>query len=381
MDDSPPDKWHPFINNKGEACWKNAKTKEVVYDPEPPGQTFLRDIVNGEFSTDIPDELEKGQFYIGASDDRIVATDDSEYVDHVFGSFKSVWNLASNRYNVPPFDYPVEVVDEDEEDEVEDEDDKFDARKQSYNDYPEAAKENAQMALDARDETDNPNDCGTRTGWERANQLASGESISRETIARMSAFERHRDNKDRGEDGDADCGWMMWKAWGGDEGIEWAQRKLEELDKIDTRTIGEKMGNVYEFKNPRSFQKEPTERIDNHPDIPDVDTAPEAKEFVDRLAREGYDGSTADDALLYELLGTGTMPWKMSKEDADYVEEPVGGAYCGNCKYAWYSNQTGKLVCSKMRGYIEYDAWCRLWDYADPDPHLEEKFGVPDSVE
>ena len=39
-----------------------------------------------------------------------------------------------------------------------------------YNDYPKAASENAQRALDFRDENDS--DCGTAVGWARANQLS-----------------------------------------------------------------------------------------------------------------------------------------------------------------------------------------------------------------
>ncbi len=97
-------------------------------------------------------------------------------------------------------------------------------------DYPEAAKENAQMALDARDETGNPNDCGTQVGWTRANQLANGEDLSEDTIGRMANFARHEDNKDQGEEGRSDCGWLMWNAWGGTEGIEWAQRKVDEFE-------------------------------------------------------------------------------------------------------------------------------------------------------
>jgi hypothetical protein len=97
-------------------------------------------------------------------------------------------------------------------------------------DYPDAAVENARMALEAREETGNPNDCGTRVGWERANQLDNGEDLSEETISRMAAFERHEDNKEQGEEGRSDCGWLMWNAWGGDEGIEWAQSKLDEIE-------------------------------------------------------------------------------------------------------------------------------------------------------
>lgn len=99
---------------------------------------------------------------------------------------------------------------------------------ESYTDYPEAAKENARIAL--RWAEDNGwGDCGTDVGKQRANQLAKGEPISEETIARMAAFERHRQNSDK-ELGDG-CGRLMWLAWGGDEGIEWAQRKLEQIRK------------------------------------------------------------------------------------------------------------------------------------------------------
>lgn len=99
---------------------------------------------------------------------------------------------------------------------------------ESYNDYPQAATENAKIALRWAEEN-GWGDCGTQVGKERANQLASREAISRDTIARMAAFERHRQNSNK-ELGDG-CGRLMWLAWGGDAGIEWAQRKLEQIDK------------------------------------------------------------------------------------------------------------------------------------------------------
>jgi hypothetical protein len=117
-------------------------------------------------------------------------------------------------------------------------------QQESFTDYPEAAKENAQMALDAREETGDPNDCGRREGWMRANQLADGEAISRDTVGRMASFARHEDNSDMSdEEGRADCGWMMFKAWGGDEGIEWAQDKLDELED-DTEEQARVSGNA-----------------------------------------------------------------------------------------------------------------------------------------
>ena len=98
----------------------------------------------------------------------------------------------------------------------------------SYTDYPQAATENAKIALRWAEEN-GWGDCGTPVGKIRANQLANREPISKETIGRMAGFERHRQNSDR-QLGDG-CGRLMWLAWGGDEGIEWASRKLAQLNK------------------------------------------------------------------------------------------------------------------------------------------------------
>jgi hypothetical protein len=99
---------------------------------------------------------------------------------------------------------------------------------ETYNDYPEQAKENAKIALRWAEEN-GWGECGTEVGKIRANQLAKGENISRDTIARMSSFERQRQNSNK-ELGDG-CGRLMWLAWGGDAGIEWATRKLAQIDK------------------------------------------------------------------------------------------------------------------------------------------------------
>jgi len=99
---------------------------------------------------------------------------------------------------------------------------------ESYTDYPEQATENAKIALRYAEEN-GWGDCGTPVGKARANQLANREPISEDTISRMASFERQRQNSDRalGEG----CGRLMWLAWGGDAGIEWASRKLKQIRK------------------------------------------------------------------------------------------------------------------------------------------------------
>lgn len=100
------------------------------------------------------------------------------------------------------------------------------AKFESYSDYPESARNAAKRALEWRDK--NPDQgCGTRVGWARANQLAKGENISEETIARMASFARHLQYKDVPYS--EGCGGLMVDAWGGQAGIEWAQNKLKEI--------------------------------------------------------------------------------------------------------------------------------------------------------
>lgn len=96
---------------------------------------------------------------------------------------------------------------------------------ESYTDYPEGATNNAKRALEWKEK--NGSDCGTPVGWTRARQLANREPISEETIARMAAFERHRQNSETPYS--EGCGGIMWDAWGGDSGIRWAQTKLKEI--------------------------------------------------------------------------------------------------------------------------------------------------------
>lgn len=99
----------------------------------------------------------------------------------------------------------------------------------SYSDYPKAATENAKRALKYKEESGNPKGCGTLVGWARANQLAKREAISEDTVKRMASFNRHRQNKDVPYD--EGCGGLMWDAWGGTEGVDWAIRKSEQIDK------------------------------------------------------------------------------------------------------------------------------------------------------
>ena len=104
-----------------------------------------------------------------------------------------------------------------------------------FADYPKAASANAKKAIEwkekyGRDEVT----AGTPVGLQRAHQLAKGEAVSRDVVGRMAAFNRHRKNSSiSAEHKDTpwkDNGHVAWLIWGGDEGVDWAIKKMDQLD-------------------------------------------------------------------------------------------------------------------------------------------------------
>ena len=107
----------------------------------------------------------------------------------------------------------------------------FLAFQDSYSDYPDAVKNNAQNALDWAEEN-GWGSCGTPVGKQRANQLANGEPISVETIKRMYSFlSRHKENAETSKGYGDGCGQLMYDAWGGASALSWAESKLKQIER------------------------------------------------------------------------------------------------------------------------------------------------------
>ena len=98
---------------------------------------------------------------------------------------------------------------------------------ESYTDYPEAVKANAQRGIDLNEE--NGNKCATQVGKVRAQQLAKGEAISYETVKRMYSYlsraSEYYDPKDTKA-----CGTISYLMWGGKAALQWAEGIVSEQD-------------------------------------------------------------------------------------------------------------------------------------------------------
>jgi hypothetical protein len=100
---------------------------------------------------------------------------------------------------------------------------------------PSGAKSAAKKALKWKEDHGDEVKAMTRTGWTRANQLASGENLSYDTVKRMAAFARHKKNAkvapEHKNEPWKDNGYVAWLGWGGDAGINWAQRIVDGKEK------------------------------------------------------------------------------------------------------------------------------------------------------
>jgi hypothetical protein len=98
---------------------------------------------------------------------------------------------------------------------------------ESYSDYPSSVSNNAKRGLKLNEAVDNK--CATQVGKVRAQQLAQGKPISKETIKRMFSYLSRAEAYYKPEDTEA-CGTISFLLWGGKSAKTWAEAKLKQLE-------------------------------------------------------------------------------------------------------------------------------------------------------
>jgi hypothetical protein len=99
---------------------------------------------------------------------------------------------------------------------------------ESYSDYGNEVKNNAQKGIELNER--NGNKCATQTGKIRAQQLANGEPVSVETIQRMYAYLSRAETFYDNASSQNDCGYISFLLWGGKSALSWSRNKLKELE-------------------------------------------------------------------------------------------------------------------------------------------------------
>lgn len=99
--------------------------------------------------------------------------------------------------------------------------------KQTFNDYPKEARENAKRGIKLNEEVGNK--CATAVGKLRANQISKGENLSLEVLKRTYSYLSRAGEYYNPSDTKA-CGTISYLLWGGKAMLNYCERKLKELE-------------------------------------------------------------------------------------------------------------------------------------------------------
>jgi hypothetical protein len=191
-------------------------------------------------------------------------------------------------------------------------------------DYPDSVKHNAQRVLNWVKEN-GWGSCGTSVGKQRANQLAKGEPISKDTIKRMYSYlSRHKNDLIPSKGYGDGCGKLMYDSWGGLSALSWAESKVKSFG-YDVSTLPAYVDEVPKKKNkviPKAINAE-SEFINQFEYL--VNKQDMSKQYF------------AQDNEKQMVLGPAMIP-----NQKIFRKDPVGNPY-----YVYFSPETIKMIASK----------------------------------
>ena len=255
---------------------------------------------------------------------------------------------------------------------------------ETYNDYPQEASDNACRVLRWIDEHGRDEVSGMeRTGLARANSLCKREKISEETIGRMASFARHRKNAEINPEFKGtpwkDKGYVAWLAWGGDAGIDWAQRKLDQLAK--------EMGKQ-EMLDPNPCQAGYVAygtKMKNGKEVPNCVPVETSEDFSDEscicndevcVPKNLTNSQFSTNEEKMEITGAALIPNKMIiRRTAPTFSKPEGEYY-----YVFFSEETIKKLAERFMEQKLLDATNIEHTDKKADSYITEAWIVEDPI-
>lgn len=232
----------------------------------------------------------------------------------------------------------------------------------SYTDYPQSAKDNAERGIRLNEEQGNK--CATQVGKVRATQIMKGEPLSRETIRRTYSYLSRAAEYYKPEDTEA-CGTISYLLWGGEPMLRWAESKMNQED---FQAVG---FNKFNIQNPEQrivtgplmIADLPIYRRDQDEEYYVTFSASEIKKIVQRFFKKGYQSKVnvehstpVDGVFMFESYiidrEKGIMPPKG-------FEEISNGSWFGSFKVEnekiWEEVKAGTFKGFSVEGLFRYE--------------------------
>ena len=231
----------------------------------------------------------------------------------------------------------------------------------SYSDYPQSAKDNAERGIRLNEEIGNR--CATQVGKVRATQIMKGEPLSRDTIRRTYSYLSRAAEYYKPEDTEA-CGTISYLLWGGEPMLRWAESKMNQ---DDFQAVG---FNQFNIQNPEQrivtgalmIADLPIYRRDADEEYYVTFSAAEIKKIVQRFFKKGYQSrvnvehsTPVDGVFMFESYiidrEKGIMP-------PNGFEEVSDGSWFGSFKVEnekiWEEVKAGTFKGFSVEGLFRY---------------------------
>jgi len=233
---------------------------------------------------------------------------------------------------------------------------------ESYNDYPQSAKDDAERGIKLNEKIGNK--CATQVGKVRAQQIMNGENISKETIKRTYSFLSRAAEYYNPEDTEA-CGTISYLLWGGESMLRWCESKMNNEDFKTSMIFSIQNEDKHIISGPLMLADELIYRNNKKFGEHYVKFSAETiKEIAIKFAKKGYQQNVnlmhssdmkLDGFIMFESFivdkSRGILPMEGFEEAKD--GSWFGSFYVENPK-AWELIKEGKVKGFSVEGFFDY---------------------------
>lgn len=260
----------------------------------------------------------------------------------------------------------------------------------SYNDYPESAKNNAERGIKLNEKIGNK--CATQVGKVRAQQIMQGENLSKETIKRTYSYLSRAKEYYNPDDSEA-CGTISYLLWGGDPMLNWCESKMNNEDfNSASMSFAIQDEDKHIISGPLMLADKPIYRNNKQFGEHYVTfTADTIKDIAIKFSKKGYQSNVnlmhdksmqLDGLIMFESFivdkARGIQPMAGFEDAKD--GSWFGSFYVENDK-AWQLIKEGKVKGFSVEGFFEYPAKKQEPTYAEKKlQELAEMLKVPLSI-
>ena len=231
---------------------------------------------------------------------------------------------------------------------------------ESYNDYPQSAKDNAERGIRLNEEIGNR--CATQVGKVRAQQIMNGENLTMDTIKRTYSYLSRAAEYYNPDDTEA-CGTISYLLWGGEPMLRWAESKMNQEEFSAHLSFAVQDEDQRIVSGPLMIADLPIYRRDEDGEYYVMFTGEQIKKIVQRFFKKGYQakvniehGKKADGVYMFESY---IIDRERGVNPPTGFEDVADGSWFGSFKVEndklWGEVKAGTFKGFSVEGLFRYE--------------------------